>query len=230
MSHLSRRELIARLACAPLLARSAVRALRGAPSDIRIAIAGELGDAREGVDFGLAEAQQTAQLVGRTLTLVRDVHQQPSGVVAAGPPFPQLSVPVVSLGEGGARCVFAVGLSASERADAIAKWRQAHGGAPPALEAAEWHPSLTKFGASELNDRFLRRTGKPMTPAAWRGWFAVKALAEAALRSPDLDCDAFARVRIDGHKGRVLSFDPATRRLLQPIYIVSTGAVIGEIE
>ena len=73
-----------------------------------------------------------------------------------------------------------------------------------------------------------------MTAPAWLGWVAVKASVEAALRSEaPLDCETLARGRFDGHKGRALTFDRATRELIQPVYVVA-GAngqerVVGEI-
>lgn len=75
-----------------------------------------------------------------------------------------------------------------------------------------WRPSLQKFGAGELNERFLRETKHPMDEAAWLGWVAVKIAAESALRGQDL-----ANIRIDGHKGVPLRFD-ANRQLVQPVY------------
>ena len=45
---------------------------------------------------------------------------------------------------------------------------------------------------------------------------------------------SLAEARIDGHKGRALTFDPRTGELSQPLYVVSgrhgTTTVLGEIE
>jgi hypothetical protein len=75
-----------------------------------------------------------------------------------------------------------------------------------------WLPSLTKFGAGELNERFLRETRHAMDEEAWLGWIAVKIVAEAALRERDIGA-----IRVDGHKGVPLRFD-ANRNLVQPLY------------
>ena len=83
---------------------------------------------------------------------------------------------------------------------------------PAEKNKVAWHPKLQKFGAGELNERFLRETGQPMDEAAWLGWLAVKIVAEAALRGRDI-----GSVRIDGHKGVPLKFD-ASRTLIQPVY------------
>jgi hypothetical protein len=81
----------------------------------------------------------------------------------------------------------------------------------PASKKA-WLPSLQKFGAGELNERFLRETRHPMDEAAWLGWMAVKIAAEAALRNQDI-----GKVKVDGHKGVALRFD-AKGQLVQALY------------
>jgi hypothetical protein len=85
---------------------------------------------------------------------------------------------------------------------------------------AEWHASLVKFGASDLNERFTRAFHAPMTPRAWCAWVAVKAVGEAALRGgPGADaCRALAALRFDGHKGMPLSFQDG--ELVQPLCLV----------
>jgi hypothetical protein len=89
----------------------------------------------------------------------------------------------------------------------------------PLAWADEWHPALEKFGAGELNQRFLRAVGRPMTPAAWLGWMAVKCVVEAAFRpGAGVLRTQLRTLRIDGHKGIPLSFD-VHRRLGQPLYV-----------
>jgi hypothetical protein len=72
---------------------------------------------------------------------------------------------------------------------------------------AEWHASLARFGAEQLNERFARLHGRGMTGPAWCGWMAVKAAAEAALRARDGGiAAALSLLRFDGHKGSPLAF------------------------
>jgi hypothetical protein len=91
-----------------------------------------------------------------------------------------------------------------------------------------WHPSLNRYGASELNERFMKRYGSGMTADAYGGWIAVKALVEAALRPAPTDdkCAALERLRFDGHKGRPLTFDPVSRALQQPLYVLESGRAV----
>lgn len=107
------------------------------------------------------------------------------------------------------------------------------------LRVDEWHPSLTRFGAGELNERFeryasqhadallTRGDGDPpvMDGDVWAGWFAVKVATESALRGiqtqerltqPD-------GPRYDGHKGVALHFGPSGV-LQQPVFIIDYGA------
>jgi ABC-type branched-subunit amino acid transport system substrate-binding protein len=98
-----------------------------------------------------------------------------------------------------------------------------------------WASSLDKYGASQLNDRFKSFAGYPMDGAAWAGWFAVKVLWEAYLRTKSADTSAVAeRIaagEFDGHKGAQLSFRAWDHQLRQPLYaLTSSGTEKGPIE
>jgi hypothetical protein len=82
-----------------------------------------------------------------------------------------------------------------------------------------------------LNQRYERATGISMSADAWVAWVAVKAVTEAAARKADGErpCDAVAKLELDGHKGRPLRFDPDTRQLRQPLYVVRGGEVLAQI-
>lgn len=95
------------------------------------------------------------------------------------------------------------------------------------VRAALWHPTLERFGAAQLNDRFRARFGAGMDGPAWAGWMAVKALWEASLRARTaepaglrayLERDA---TQLDGHKGWALSFRPWDHQLRQPLYLIA---------
>lgn len=90
-----------------------------------------------------------------------------------------------------------------------------------------WHPGLERFGAGQLNDRYVRRFGEGATAPAWAGWMAMKALWETArnLETPDGSALAealqLASLEFDGHKGEALRFNPETGQLSQPLYAMS---------
>jgi hypothetical protein len=200
-------------------------------------------DARDGVTFGLSEANYTASLIGGRVTSTSTPMPTSAGlagVIADRAPvsaFPA-TMPVVSLSRGAApagKRFFYMSPSPEQRAAALDSWRRAHSDARGVLSVDEWHPRLVRFGAGEVNERYARMFGRPMTPIAWCGWSAVKALSECAFQSGGSSAasiEALQQLRFDAHKGVALSFDPETRRLRQPLYVVRTGAdsgVIGEI-
>ena len=157
-------------------------------------------DQRDGIALSVREAGQTATLLGATVRITPVVTPSTIGVISVGSAA-AAAVPVVRLDTRApaGRCEFSV---------------------HAASETTSWQPTLTRFGASELNERFARHTGRPMTSDAWEAWFAVKLLVESALRADGDDdpCDIVLRGRYDGHKGTPLTFDPATRILRQPLY------------
>jgi hypothetical protein len=94
----------------------------------------------------------------------------------------------------------------------------------PVSDAIEWHPTLERFGAGQVNDRYRAATGRGMSAAAWRAWFAMKVLSETAMRARD-PARIAERLRnpatqFDGHKGTALRFDERGV-LRQPLYRVT---------
>lgn len=172
---------------------------------------------RRGLEFGALEMAHTARLLGSDVRLAFSEADAPlpnAVIVTAGSPRDGATVPAVH--------VAATPASAGPCDFAIV--------APAATpDVVLWHPTLFRYGASELNERFSRKYGVPMSDEAWKGWVAVKAIVESALRAQhDEPCDALAALRFDGHKGRPLYFDPVTRTLVQPLYVVKDGRVAGE--
>lgn len=80
-----------------------------------------------------------------------------------------------------------------------------------------WHPDLQRYGAGELNERFVKATGRQMDAEAWTGWLAMKVVVEAALRNRSI-----GSIRVDGHKGVPLRFG-SDGVLQQPLYRVSSN-------
>lgn len=123
--------------------------------------------------------------------------------------------------------VFHVASGPRDRRAALERWKKSG----EEVEIADWHPSLKRFGAEQLNQRYRERFGKPMEPLAWTSWMAVKAAAEAALRGAKTPADLSRRLTtlgFDGHKGIKLRFGP-DHRLRQPLYVVAGGRVVAEI-
>jgi hypothetical protein len=100
------------------------------------------------------------------------------------------------------------------------------------LRAVDWYSGLMKFGAEELNVRFRRRFNQTMDDRAWHGWIAVKCAVELALRYPGgSPKQKVGELRLDGHKGMMLRFDPGDRHLVQPVYLVDAqGKLVEAVE
>jgi hypothetical protein len=177
---------------------------------IRFAIGPDLSlEQRAGIRFGLTDAGRAASLLGRSLDVRpgADLLIDRDGIDAAGTRF--FVRATGDMRQAALNSAYAAGVPRSS-----------------GLRALEWHHTLTKFGASELNDRFTRHGGARMSSDHWLGWMAVKILAESALRARPGEpvARAIARTRFDGHKGTVLGF-PVTDgawRLIQPLYVVDT--------
>lgn len=95
--------------------------------------------------------------------------------------------------------------------------------------AVLWHPSLFRYGASQLNERFEESVGGAMDGPAWSSWMALKILWESVQRTQTTDARQLIRylesedARFDGHKGRSLTFRPWNHQLRQPMYRLQTA-------
>jgi ABC-type branched-subunit amino acid transport system substrate-binding protein len=95
-----------------------------------------------------------------------------------------------------------------------------------------WGPTLERYGASQINDRYRDKYGAGMDGSAWAGWAAVKFVAEAALRTRSTDPSRLLAyleapdAPFDGHKGWPLSFRRADHQLRQPLYASTATTLI----
>jgi ABC transporter substrate binding protein (PQQ-dependent alcohol dehydrogenase system) len=100
------------------------------------------------------------------------------------------------------------------------------------LNPSAWHPYWERHGAPQLNRRFFRITGRPMTDEDWATWIAVRATLDAATRSSDLaPATVFTallsqELRLELYKGAPGSFRPWSRQLRQPILLGTHDAVV----
>ena len=103
----------------------------------------------------------------------------------------------------------------------------ARGVAVPWPNPVLWAPTLERYGASQINNRFRAKYQIPMDGGAWAGWVAVKIASETALRVHSVDPKAMlsflesASTSFDGHKGWPLSFRVSDHQLRQPLYVMS---------
>src|SRR5687768_9929519 len=169
-----------------------------------------------GLSFGAAEAQRSASLFQWTVERVT--------LPAAGATTPTQPVSAIIMGSLGAPPNDAVPVlrllcDPSRNDDGSFLLAPCEDGE----ENEVWQPTLERYGAAQLNDRYRSATGSDMTSDAWLGWFAFKVLTDSVLKLRTADPArlgahlALPTTVFDGHKGAPLRFD-ARRRLVQPLY------------
>lgn len=186
-----------------------------------------------GFELGAGEARRMATLIGHEW--VETEAESSSAAVILGSETPLMHASgaafVVSahpLGPGAAPHVYSVRATQAARAAAVAAWRRSHPDAE--VSAVEWHASLSRFGAEQLNTRFAAGDIRAPDAEVWAGWMAAKVVAEVLARQRATP-DAPLSLTFDGHKGTPLRFDPENRHLRQPLAIVGPdGALLGMID
>lgn len=100
------------------------------------------------------------------------------------------------------------------------------------LVAAAWVRPHQEWGATQLQDRFLRLTKRWMTERDYAAWLAVRAVGEAATRVQSLDPAAIAaymrgdKFQLGGYKGHALSFRPWDGQMRQAILLYQPRALV----
>ncbi len=100
------------------------------------------------------------------------------------------------------------------------------------LVPAAWSPVMDEYASTQLQLRFRRMAGRPMAPADYGAWLAVRAVGEAATRTGSADpaqivaylhSPAFA---LSGYKGPELSFRPWDGQLRQPVLLADDRSIV----
>jgi len=100
------------------------------------------------------------------------------------------------------------------------------------LEASAWHRAAERYGAPQVNHRFERDAGRPMSDMDWSAWVAVKAAAEAVAREKAMTGPTISAALLSGKidvemtKGMPGSFRSWDHQLRQPIMLHTADAVI----
>ncbi|MCW8195828.1 ABC transporter substrate-binding protein [Proteobacteria bacterium 005FR1] len=95
-----------------------------------------------------------------------------------------------------------------------------------------WSWVWERHGAPQLNERFFALAKREMHSADWAAWVAVKAIAQAAVRTRSTEFAKLAaflhseELNLDGGKGPALSFRAWDNQLRQPILLATHDAVI----
>ncbi|MEM6974404.1 MAG: ABC transporter substrate-binding protein [Pseudomonadota bacterium] len=100
------------------------------------------------------------------------------------------------------------------------------------LRGRTWHPAHESWGATQLQRRFERDTGRHMTDLDYQAWLAVRVIGEAVTRTNSADpgtladylvSDAF---EIAAFKGKALSFRPWNQQLRQGLLLADGRTVV----
>ena len=100
------------------------------------------------------------------------------------------------------------------------------------LTPTAWARPHQEWGATQLQDRFLRKTKRWMTARDYAAWLAVRAVGEAATRAQSVDPGPLvAYMRSDkfelaGYKGMPLSFRPWDGQMRQAILLADSHALV----
>lgn len=101
------------------------------------------------------------------------------------------------------------------------------------LTATEWHWSLERYGAPQVNSRFAELDNdRRMAGPDWSAWMATKSIATAYAKSrktEPAEIDAYlrsSRLRIDGSKGVTMNFREWDGQMRMPVMLTTHNAVI----
>jgi ABC transporter substrate binding protein (PQQ-dependent alcohol dehydrogenase system) len=100
------------------------------------------------------------------------------------------------------------------------------------LVPSAWARPHEQWGATQLQERFLRQANRWMTDRDYTAWMAVRAIGEAATRSKSADpgaISAFLRsdqFELAGYKGARLSFRSWDGQLRQPIVLADARSLV----
>lgn len=206
-----------------------------AAADITLAWIGAAdGDARNGVEQGLNEANLQGKFLGYSIAMQNYQNPEQFGHAGQGHAIltdmrgenlaqilrQNLKTPVFYIGNQDH------GLKAAQCTDNLLRLLPPEASMKAATNAwleskpdkdgaaTAWHPRFVKFAARDLNKRYKAAFSTAMAPSAWAGWAAVKAIAtafssqgeQAILMFAEPKQRASANLGFDGQKGRNMVF------------------------
>jgi ABC transporter substrate binding protein (PQQ-dependent alcohol dehydrogenase system) len=100
------------------------------------------------------------------------------------------------------------------------------------LVATAWHWAYERFGAPQVEGRFVRQSHRRMSAADWGAWMAVRAVVTAALETGTTDAASLGSfllseaLELDGSKGVAMDFRAWDGQLRMPILLATDRTVI----
>ncbi|MGB1547159.1 MAG: ABC transporter substrate-binding protein, partial [Alphaproteobacteria bacterium] len=126
---------------------------------------------------------------------------------------------------------------ADERGDfgeyfAYRSWKPRPIAGTQGLTPTVWHRTHEQWGATQLQRRFKKLTGRWMEPVDYAAWLSVRAIGEAATRTQSVKYMAIRNYlfepnfALQGFKGQKLTFRQWDRQLRQPILLAAPKALV----
>jgi ABC transporter substrate binding protein (PQQ-dependent alcohol dehydrogenase system) len=100
------------------------------------------------------------------------------------------------------------------------------------LVPTAWHETHERWGSVQMQNRFRRTAGRPMTPFDYAAWTAVRAIGESATRTNSVELEKIRdymlgpKFVVAAFKGLGVSFRPWNNQLRQPILLAEPKSIV----
>ncbi len=100
------------------------------------------------------------------------------------------------------------------------------------LSPHAWFWAFSQWGATQLNKRFVKATGRKMNDTDWSGWLAMTIVSTAIIKGGSADFADVQKYMLNpknsfhGYKGRSLSFRSWNHQLRQAILLTTAHAQV----
>ena len=95
-----------------------------------------------------------------------------------------------------------------------------------------WHRTHERWGAAQIQSRFLKNYGKRMSEMDYKVWLTTRSVSEAAIRTLSNEQDTLwkylrgERFELAGYKGEKMTFRTWNGQLRQPILLASPTSLV----
>ncbi|RJF80553.1 branched-chain amino acid ABC transporter substrate-binding protein [Oleomonas cavernae] len=100
------------------------------------------------------------------------------------------------------------------------------------LVPVAWSRANEQWGATQLQRRFEKQAGRPMTARDYANWLALRAIAEAVTKAGSADAAGVRAALLDpgfamaAFKGTPVSFRPWDRQMRQPVLLATPRVLV----
>lgn len=100
------------------------------------------------------------------------------------------------------------------------------------LVATAWHRTHEQWGAVQIQNRFKALAGRSMEEEDYATYLAMRSIGEAVTRTKEVDASLIKayllseRFKLQGYKGKPLSFRPWNGQLRQPVLLAAPTSLV----